>query len=381
MGRSIFAGMTDYSHQSFGDMISDLKSWIKNLEEVNGILQNTIEKLKQSKYWEKVDVDFQNLIFYTIKFYDTSIDEITEIIVEISEEVKSHHVARMRRLYKTAEELDIEYGMVWNQRYTRKEYGNRDFNDVEELYRQGRGMAVDMRDLSNLASRLEDFVGKKAKKKETGVFYKKWWFARIIAPIFVTVFGGLILLFFKNDFSLPRINNTRIHGDLVGRDKITYQPVITVSTEQEELNKQNKIKATKIQINRIIEDAYFWLDERIKQNMAEIEKIKNNFASRNISYSGAHITMHINRVNEFIKSVNSYIKEMDRKIEDILLDIREDKFETVLWLNDEYKKYTDLLNRFASKKDDIKWQNEGVCLRYIDKLTYDNILKSRLYAE
>ena len=381
MSRGIFAGMTNYSHQSFDDMVSDLRSWIRSLEEVNSILQNTIEKLKQSGYWGKVNIDFQNLILYAIKFYDTSIREITEIIHEISEEVKLHHVTRIKRLYETASGLNLDYGRVWNQRYLKKEFGTKDFNDVEELYRQGRDMVADMMDLSNLALRLEDFVGKKAKKKETGVFYKKWWFARILAPIFVTVFGGLILLFFKNDFSLPRINNTRIHGDLVGRDKITYQPVITVSTEQEELNKQNKIKATKIQINRIIEDAYFWLDERIKQNMAEIEKIKNNFASRNISYSGAHITMHINRVNEFIKSVNSYIKEMDRKIEDILLDIREDKFETVLWLNDEFKKYTDLLNRLASKKDDIKRQNEGVCLRYIDKLTYDNILKSRLYAE
>ena len=165
MGRSLFAGMTDYSHQSFEDMILDLKIWIKNLKEVSDLFPANIQKLKESQYWDKVNADFQMLLHYSIKFYDTSIREISEMVKEIQEEVRSDHIARIRRLYKTASELDRDYGRIWHQNYRHKEYGNKDFKLVEDLYAQGRDMAIDMRDLSNLAARLEDFVGKKAQPK------------------------------------------------------------------------------------------------------------------------------------------------------------------------------------------------------------------------
>jgi len=165
MARSLFAGMTDYSQQSFEDMILDLKIWIKNLKEVSDLFPANIQRLKESKYWDKVNVDFQILLHYSIKFYDTSIREISEIVKEIQEEVRLDHIARIRRLYKTASELNRDYGRIWHQNYRHKEYGNKDFKLIEDLYEQGRNMAIDMADLSNLAGRLEDFVGKKAKPK------------------------------------------------------------------------------------------------------------------------------------------------------------------------------------------------------------------------
>ena len=204
-------------------------------------------------------------------------------------------------------------------------------------------------------------------------------FAKTIAWIIV---AGIPLLGFYLDFFSLKTKIfalfTKKSNVLVTKEQPTALQPIRENQDSEKVNKQ---KIARIQINRIIEDASSWLGERIKQNISEIERIKNNFASRNVSYSGGHVTTHINRVNEFIKSVNDYIKEMNRKIEDILLGIGEEKFEAVVWLKDEYKKYTDFLERAKAEKNGKKQQNEGICLTYTDKLTYDSILKANPYTK
>ncbi len=68
---------------------------------------------------------------------------------------------------ETGDELNLSYGRVWHREYKHKEYDNPDFRLVEDLYRDGRGMVADMLDLSNLAARLEDFVGRKGRTKPT----------------------------------------------------------------------------------------------------------------------------------------------------------------------------------------------------------------------
>lgn len=205
MGRSIFAGFTDYSHQSFKDIVMDLQIWIKNLMEVSDFLPTNIQKLKESKYWDSVNANFQSLVQYSIKFYDTSIQEISEIAKEIQEEVRPNHIVRIRSLYKTASELDLRYGRVWYREDWRKEYGDKDFKVVEKLYQQGRSMAIDMGDLSNLAARLEDFVGKKVKPKQNPRFssIKKWTMNHPLVALLVAIIAGVTVLvigyfFFKN---------------------------------------------------------------------------------------------------------------------------------------------------------------------------------------
>lgn len=209
--------------------------------------------------------------------------------------------------------------------------------------------------------------------------FLKFPFAKTIIWIIVV---GIPLLGFYIDFLglKTRLSTFFTKESQVSVPKeypIAPQPAPESRTPEKEI----KQKILKIQINRIIEDASSWLEQRIKQNMSEIEKIKNNFASRNTSYSGGHITTHINRVNSFIKSTNDYIKEMNRKVEDILLGLGEERLESVTWLKDEYKKYTDFLEKVKTAKSSIKQQNDGVCLRYTDKPTYDNILKANPYTE
>jgi len=77
-------------------------------------------------------------------------------------------------------------------------------------------------------------------------FYDKWWFKRIIAPILVLVVGGLILSYFQNKSSIGKknhfqgasvngINNSKISGDVVGRDKIIVQNIINEKTDKKDI--------------------------------------------------------------------------------------------------------------------------------------------------
>jgi hypothetical protein len=162
MVRGLFAGGTDYSHQSFEDILTDLGQWVTSLKETSDNLRNNIKKLEISGYWKKVDPDFTYLIHYSMKFFDTSIQEFSEILEDIKKEVRPDHIRRLNALYKAASRLDIDYGRIWHQEYKNKEYGNKEFIFVEKIYSEGRSMAIDMRDLSNLSSRLRDFIGKKS---------------------------------------------------------------------------------------------------------------------------------------------------------------------------------------------------------------------------
>jgi hypothetical protein len=166
LSRSIVAGMTDYSNQSFSDIGQDLTDWSKGLISYYQSINENIKKLKSSKYWSNIDYDFSSLIQHTVKFLDTSKHEIDEIVSDIKTEVRCDHITRLKALYTKSDELDSEFGKVWNSNNSWKEYGNEQFKVAERLYADGRDAMVYMRDLSNLVHRLKDFEGKKEVTKE-----------------------------------------------------------------------------------------------------------------------------------------------------------------------------------------------------------------------
>ena len=168
MTHSMLAGATDYRHQTFEDMMSDLQNWVNGLEQTISIMNENIKKLEGVGYWDEVPYDFQATVYYSLKFYKTSVKEISGMLPEFGKEVRRDHVARIKTLFKVAAELNRDFGIAWHQHYEKKEYGKDEFKLVQKLYREGRGMAIDMLDLSNLAKRLEDFVGKRSENVNGG---------------------------------------------------------------------------------------------------------------------------------------------------------------------------------------------------------------------
>ncbi len=163
---------------------------------------------------------------------------------------------------------------------------------------------------------------------------------------------------------------------------VTEKETLTlVENGLKKADKQNNIKIAKVKINRIIDDAKAWLQEKIEQNRPETDKLIAQFNARGVVHSGMHIAAHIDRLSSLIKTINDYIKDMNRKIEDEVLMLGEEKFETVVWLKDEFTKYQEFIKFSETAKDNLKLFNNDVCLRFTDKPTFENILKSRPYRE
>ncbi len=163
MAKGLVGGMTDYSHQSFNDIISDLESEKENTIAFIKMIEEGIEKANENKYWDnKVPYDFKSIVAYSVKHYRTTVTELSEIVEEIKNEVQEHHFKRLQRISKVANEINSEIGQVWNRKYDDKikDYGEKKFLHVEQVYGDTRDMAVNLLDISNIASRLKDYIGK-----------------------------------------------------------------------------------------------------------------------------------------------------------------------------------------------------------------------------
>lgn len=167
MAKGLLGGMTDYSHQSFDDIIEDLDHEFRNISAFIDAIEKNIKSVQESGYWQdKVLSDFKMIVGYSLKHYKTSQKELVEIKDEIQKEVQEHHCKRLSRISSVAHEINIDIGKIWHQEYHKKEYGNNDFSLVERIYADTRDMAVNLLDISNISERLKDFVGKKGNIKD-----------------------------------------------------------------------------------------------------------------------------------------------------------------------------------------------------------------------
>jgi hypothetical protein len=177
MTRGLMAGMTDYSHQSLDDILTDLKSELGHVKETIKELEAHGDVLIKNGYWNKnVPYDFKSIIGYSLKHYKTTVTEITDIIKEVNIEVMPHHVQRLRKIAEVADQINVDIGQVWHRKYDSKDYGEANFMIVEEIYAVTRNAAGNLLDVSNMAGRLNDFIGKTKHMKKnnpwiSGSFY------------------------------------------------------------------------------------------------------------------------------------------------------------------------------------------------------------------
>ena len=164
MAKGFIAGMTDYSHQSFDDIVNDLENELKFVIKVIKIIEKNKKKLRLNGYWDNnVIYDFKSIIAYSLTNFKTTVNELEDIIKDIKIEVKEHHCKRLDQIARVAHKININIGKIWNVRYDVRDYDNENFMTVEYIYTDTRDMAVDLLDISNIASRLTDFIGKSNK--------------------------------------------------------------------------------------------------------------------------------------------------------------------------------------------------------------------------
>ncbi|MBW3466615.1 hypothetical protein [Arthrospiribacter ruber] len=162
MAKGLLAGMTDYNHQSFEDILEDLEKERKNTIAFKNQIQQNIEILTDNGYWTiSVPFDFKNIVAYSLRHFNTVISELTDIEKDLENEVQPNHLRRLRKISTVAQEINVDIGKIWHQQYENKDYENDDFRKVESVYCDTRDMAVNLLDIDNIAERLEDFIGKK----------------------------------------------------------------------------------------------------------------------------------------------------------------------------------------------------------------------------
>lgn len=161
MAKGIFAGMTDYSHQSLNDIVEDLDREFRNVSAFIEVIEKNIQILEENGYWSSVLFEFKSIVLYSLKHYHTAKEELESIKNDVHKEVQEHHCKRLSRIASVSHELNIDIGKIWHQDYQMKNYEQKAFMVLENIYADTRDTAVNLLDLSNLADRLKDFVGKK----------------------------------------------------------------------------------------------------------------------------------------------------------------------------------------------------------------------------
>lgn len=167
MARSIAAGWTDYRHQTFEDMLTDLIDEKNELQKTVTQIEEKVQRLTESGYWNlRVISSYSILVTYAIRFFTNTAKELEEIYNEMQVEVLEHHWNRLYRIAELGGELSTDFGRIMNNEWQdeKKDYGTPEFLIVEDIYRDGRGAADSLTDMSNMAGRLKDFKGKKTIK-------------------------------------------------------------------------------------------------------------------------------------------------------------------------------------------------------------------------
>lgn len=175
MARSLFAGMSDYSHQSLKDVIEDMKEMTEYTKGYQERAQKGFDEVIaefESSTDKRMFSDFLGIGGTAIKLFDTCKTELIEIAEDLATSVQEHHVTRLAKLGTKAQELNVTLGRIWHsedKRLTGLKYGTPRMKAYEKLYANARQGAVELMDLSNMAARLRDFLGRDLREKEKNV--------------------------------------------------------------------------------------------------------------------------------------------------------------------------------------------------------------------
>lgn len=151
--------MTDYSHQSLSEIKTDLNHWKNCSSRMILKIDKYFEKLKNVDYLENISADFRLEIIYLKRYFATVVEEIDLILKDIEVEVIENHIVRLNKLSEIADKGNKDIGVLWNKDIYWKDYRNENFKIVEYLYADTRDLVASLSDLSNIALRLNDFLG------------------------------------------------------------------------------------------------------------------------------------------------------------------------------------------------------------------------------
>lgn len=160
MAQGIFGGATSYEEQSLTDIGLDIQRWIKYTDEIKKKMNSWLEESKRNGFWKKVDDDFKMTVYTSVSYYDTIISDMRMIHEAILHEtVTQREVNLLRKIGRNAFSYNNEYPKTYKREQKPwHDYGNPQFQIVENMYAKGRDYFVTLQDAANAAARLEDYM-------------------------------------------------------------------------------------------------------------------------------------------------------------------------------------------------------------------------------
>ena len=151
MAQGIFGGATSYEEQSLTDIDLDIQRWIKYTDEIKKKMNSWLEESKRNGFWKKVDDDFKMTIYTSVSYYDTIISDMKMIHEAILHEtVTQREVNLLRKIGRNAFSYNNEYPKTYKREQKPwHDYGNPQFQIVENMYAKGRDYFVTLQDAAN----------------------------------------------------------------------------------------------------------------------------------------------------------------------------------------------------------------------------------------
>lgn len=158
--QGLFAGGTDYSSQTIKDIELDIEKWCKFSKEIEELFSATISQLKNNNYWDKeVTFDFRTFCECVPNICKTFQHDFAIVLHDISDDfVTSQTIKLMQNIYNVSVEYEEYSWKSYKKDDYWKKYGDKNFALAEKLYQEGRDFFVTLRDVSNVISRMEDYV-------------------------------------------------------------------------------------------------------------------------------------------------------------------------------------------------------------------------------
>ncbi len=171
MAQSLFAGATEYEHQSLEDILTDMENWLEIINDTKSICEVNISELQEANYWNRIYDDFKISITRALNHFDTVISDIKRISTGIkNDDIKSVHIKLLQQITNQSSENEKYISKSWHSTDRWKEYGNSNFMKVELLYTEIEGTVCTLLDASNMAMRLKDYMEDETQMKNQFIF-------------------------------------------------------------------------------------------------------------------------------------------------------------------------------------------------------------------
>ncbi len=163
--RSAFAGNTNYIGVPLTDILTHLREWEENTSAAANKLDSFAKRVSQEEAKFQNHREVQRFCIYRTELFSRYAADLRRLVAELPNGVRESHVKLVRELY---EDSRIEDNSILRFRndfvyVCLPDESVRPF--LDDVYSEAREVMIDFQDLSNLASRLETFVGLEAPKE------------------------------------------------------------------------------------------------------------------------------------------------------------------------------------------------------------------------